>query len=338
MRKFIGIDLHSDNSVVVITDEEDRVVYQKRLPNNLEAIEAALAPHREEAVGVVVESTYNWYWLVDGLMDRGYRVHLAHATAIKKYEGLKYSGDFADAAYLAHLLRLGLLPEGYIYPREQRAARDLARKRMQLVRCRTAQVLAIEGILMRQTGARKSSNAIKQMSAEQVEELAFAPDVTLAVQANRAVSEVLQQQIEVLEQRLKERLRPQTEYHLLRTVPGIGEVLATVIMLETGPVTRFAEVGNFASYCRCVDTLRESNGKKKGEGNGKNGNKYLAWAFVEAANFALRYCPPAKSFYERKKRKTNGVVAIKALAHKLARACYHILREHKPFEVSRCFA
>ena len=118
MRKFIGIDLHSNNSVVVVADDDDRVVYQKRLPNNLEAIAAALAPHRAETVGVVIESTYNWYWLVDGLMDRGYRVHLANPTAIKKYEGLKYSGDFADAAYLAHLLRLGLLPEGYIYPRE----------------------------------------------------------------------------------------------------------------------------------------------------------------------------------------------------------------------------
>ena len=164
MRKFIGIDLHSNNSVVVIGDEEDRVVFQKRLPNSLEAIEAVLAPHREETVGVVIESTYNWYWLVDGLMDRGYQVHLANPTAIKKYEGLKYSGDFADAAYLAQLLRLGLLPEGYIYPREQRAARDLARKRMQLVRQCTAQILAIEGILMRQTGARKSCAAIKRLN------------------------------------------------------------------------------------------------------------------------------------------------------------------------------
>jgi len=338
MRKFIGIDLHSNNSVVVITDEEDRVVCQKRLPNQLEAIEAALAPHREETVGVVIESTYNWYWLVDGLMDVGYRVHLANPAAIKKYEGLKYSGDFADAAYLAHLLRLGLLPEGYIYPREQRAARDLARKRMQLVRQCTAQVLAIEGILMRQSGARQSSNAIKRFTVEQVEALPFAPDVVLALQANRAVSEVLQQQIAALEQRLQERVRLRPEYRLLRTVPGIGEVLATVIMLEAGPVSRFAQVGNFSSYCRCVDSLRESNGRKKGEGNGRNGNKYLAWAFVEAANFALRYCPQAKSFYERKKRRTHGVVAIKALAHKLARACYHILREQKPFEVKRCFA
>ena len=137
---------------------------------------------------------------------------------------------------------------------------------MQLVRQCTAQILAIEGILMRQTGARKSCAAIKRLSAEQVEAFAFAPDVALAVQANRAVSAVLQQQIAVLEQRLKERVSLRPEYRLLRTVPGIGEVLATTIMLEAGPVSRFAAVGNFASYCRCVDTLRESNGKKKGEG------------------------------------------------------------------------
>jgi len=161
--------------------------------------------------------------------------------------------------------------------------------------------------------------------------------VALAVEANRAVSEALQRQIAVLEKRLKQRVKLRAEYRLLKTVPGIGETLATTIMLETGTITRFASVGNFSSYCRCVDSRRESNGKKKGEGNVKNGNKYLAWAFVEAANFALRYCPEAKRFYERKKRKTNGIVALKAIAHKLARACYHMLREQKPFDVQRCF-
>ena len=335
--KFSGIDLHSNNSVVVVSDEEDRVVFQRRLPNVLVEIVASLAPYREELKGVVVESTYNWYWLVDGLMEAGYRVHLANTTAIKKYEGLKYSGDFADAAYLAQLLRLGLLPEGYIYPREERAARDLARKRMQLVRCRTAQTLAIENIVARQTGARMRGKQVKQLTAEQVDGLGFAPDVALALQANRAVNATLQQQIEVLEKRLQERVKLRSDYRLLKSVPGIGATLATTIMLETGTVERFANVGNFSSYCRCVDSQRISNGKKKGEGNTKNGNKYLAWAFVEAANFALRYCPEAKRFYERKKRKSNGIVAIKATAHKLARACYHILREQKPFDVKRCF-
>jgi transposase len=182
-----------------------------------------------------------------------------------------------------------------------------------------------------------SGERVKRLTAEQVEELGFAPDVALALEANRAVSETLQRQIEVLEKRLKQRVKLRPEYRLLKTVPGIGETLATTIMLETGTITRFASVGHFSSYCRCVDSRRESNGKKKGEGNAKNGNKYLAWAFVEAANFALRYCPEAKRFYERKKRKTNGIVAIKAIAHKLARACYHMLREQKPFDVQRCF-
>lgn len=337
MKKFSGIDLHSNNSVVVVSDEEDRIVWQRRLPNDLGQILTALAPHREELAGVVVESTYNWYWLVDGLMEAGYAVHLANTTAIKKYEGLKYSGDIADAAYLAQLLRLGLLPEGYIYPREDRPLRDLSRKRMQLVRCRTAQILSIENILARQTGGRMSSNAIKRLSANEVDELGFATDVALALKANLAISNSLQEQIAVLEKRLQERVSLRQEYGLLKSVPGIGQILATTIMLEAGTVTRFAEVGNFSSYCRCVNSRRESNGKKKGEGNTKNGNKYLAWAFIEAANFALRFCPEAQRFYERKKRKTSGIVAIKALAHKLARACYHILREQKPFDVKRCF-
>jgi transposase len=337
MNKYSGIDLRSNNSVVVVADEEDRIIFQKRLANKLDEILVALAPHREETVGVVVEWTYNWYWLVDGLMDAGYQVHLANPGGIKKYEGLKYSGDFADAAYLAHLLRLGLLAEGYIYPREGRAARDLSRKRMQLVRYQTAQILSIESILVRQTGAGMKSEVVKRLTAEQVDELGFVPDVALAVECNRAVSQVLQQQIEMLENRLKERVKLKPEYRLLKSVPGIGEILATTIMLETGTIARFAEAGNFSSYCRCVESLRESNGKKKGKGNTKNGNKYLAWAFIEAANFALRYCPQAKSFHDRKKRKTNSIVAFKALAHKLARACYHILREQKPFDVNRCF-
>src|SRR4029450_487251 len=160
-----------NNCVVIVSDEEDRIVFSKRVANDLRQICGALEPHREEMAGVVVESTYNWYWLGDGLMDGGYRGHLAHPSAVKKYGGLTHSGEFADAGYLAQLLRLGLLAEGYIYPREERGARDLARKRMQLVRYRTAQILSIENILARQTGARMSGEAVKRLTAEQLEEL-----------------------------------------------------------------------------------------------------------------------------------------------------------------------
>ncbi|SIT51133.1 transposase [Paraburkholderia piptadeniae] len=337
MNKFSGIDLHSNNSVVVVSDEADRIVYQRRLPNDPLQSRAALAPHREDLVGVVIEATYNWYWLVDELMNDGYRVHLANPAAIRQYEGLKYSGDFTDAAYLAQLLRLGLLAEGYIYPADERPVRDLSRKRMQLVQCRTAQILAIENLFSRHTGEQMSSERVKRLDEAQVNGFGFVPDLTLAIQANLAVMQTLQEEIGILETRLMQRVKPNPDYALLNSVPGIGPVLATTIMQETGTISRFTKVGNFSSYCRCVDSRRESNSRKKGEGNAKNGNKYLAWAFVEAANFAIRSCPEARRFYERKKHARNRIVAIKALAHKLARASYHILREHKPFEVTRCF-
>ena len=336
--KYCGIDLHSNNSVVSVINEADHVVAEKRLPNDLEKIIGLMKPWQAELAGVVVESTFNWYWLVDGLKEAGFTVHLAHTTAIKKYAGLKHSGDETDARFLAHLLRLGILPTGTILPPEHRAVRDLARKRMQLVQSRTRHILAVENITARQYGARMTSNQIKELTVEAVDEMPFPEDVGLAVKTNVAVITTLSAQIELLEKRLMSDMKVRPDYALLTSAPGIGKVLATTILLETGPIERFAGAGNFASYARCVDSVHTSNGKKKGEGNTKNGNKYLAWAFVEAAVYAMRFNAQAKRFYERKKAKTNNVVAIKALAHKLARACFHMLKEGKPFDAARCFA
>ncbi|MDE2117927.1 MAG: IS110 family transposase [Betaproteobacteria bacterium] len=333
--KYSGIDLHSNNSVVTVTDEEDRVVAEKRLPNDLTRIVGFLLPWRDELAAVIVESTYNWYWLVQ---EAGFVLKLANTGAIKKYDGLKHSGDEADARQLAHLLRLGILPTGTILPREHRAIRDLARKRMQLVRSRTSHILAIENIAARQRGMKISSNQIKKLTADEVDQMPFLEDVGLAIKSNLAVVITLGEQIDLLEKRLLEDMSERPEYSLLTSVPGIGRILASIILLETGPIGRFATVGNFASYARCVDSQHMSNGKKKGEGNTRNGNKYLSWAFVEAAYCAQRFCAEARRFYERKKAKTNTAVATKALAHKLARACYHMLKENKPFDVTRCFA
>ncbi len=336
--KYSGIDLHSNNSVIVVSDEADRMVCKRRVPNELGAVLGVLEAHRAELAGVVVESTYNWYWLVDGLQAAGYRVHLANTAAIKQYEGLKHGDDDSDAAHLAQLLRLGILPSGYICPPRERAVRDLARKRLQLVRSRTAHILSVENIVARQSGGHIKGNAVKQLKIEELHQLKLGEDVTLAMAANVAVIQTLNTQIDELEKRLRERVQPRAEFKLLNSAPGIGEILATTIMLETATVERFASVGDFASYARCVDSTRLSNGKKKGQGNVKNGNRYLAWAFIEAANFARRYCPEAQRFYERKKARTNNIVATKALAHKLARACYHMLKDAAPFDVKRCFA
>ena len=232
--KYSGIDLHSNNSVVSVIDETDRVVAEKRLPNDLAKILAFLAPWRAELAGVVVESTFNWYWLVDGLQAAGFTVHLANTTAIKKYDGLKHSGDETDARYLAHLLRLGILPTGTILPPEHRAVRDLARKRMQLVRSRTSHILAVENITARQFGTRITSNQVKRLDEESINQMHLPDDVALAVRANVAVITTLSAQIAVVEKRLQEKVAPNSDYALLTTVPGIGQTLATVIVLEVG--------------------------------------------------------------------------------------------------------
>src|ERR1700722_3961424 len=181
---YSGIDLHSNNSVVSVIDETDRVVAEKRMPNDLPKILAFLSPWRAELAGVVVESTFNWYWLVDGLQAAGFTVHLAHTTAIRKYDGLKHSGDETDARYLALLLRLGIFPTGTILPREERAVRDLARKRMQLVRSRTSHILAVENITARQSGTRITSNQVKRLDEESINQMHLPNDIALAVRAN----------------------------------------------------------------------------------------------------------------------------------------------------------
>jgi transposase len=302
--KYCGIDLHSNNSVVVVSDEADQVMYSKRHPNELSDILCALQPHRVDLVGVVVESTYNWYWLVDGLQAAGYRVHLANTVAIQQYAGLKHRGDESDARHLAHLLRLKLLPEGHIMPKADRAIRDIARKRMQLVQQRTSQILSIESSLSRHTGARISSNSIKLLDEETIGKLALDDMPGLGLKAHVAVMQTLQSQIDILETTLRRHCTARPHYRLLKTADGIGDVLATVILLETGDISRFADVGNYASYCRAVGSEHLSNGKKKGAGNTKNGNRYLGWAFVEAANFAVRYCEPARLLPHAQRQQT----------------------------------
>jgi transposase len=337
MELYAGIDLHSNNSVVTVLDEADRTVYAKRLPNDLGAIVAALRSCAGTLRGVAVESTYNWYWLVDGLQDAGFMVHLVNTAAVKQYDGLKHGGDFSDARHLAHLLRLGILPVGHIYPRAQRAVRDLMRKRSQLVRQRSAQILSIQNLLARNVGTRTSGNDVKSWQPECVDAMDLLEEQKEALKATLAVMRCIDTQISALERSILAKVKMRAEYNALKTVSGIGNVLALTIALETGDIGRFAGPGNFASYARTVDSTRESNGKKKGQGNTKCGNKYLAWAFVEAAHFAVRYDATIKRWYQKKCASSLSVVALKAVAHKLARACYYVMKDGRPFDAGRAF-
>src|SRR5919197_4762407 len=339
MRLYGAIDLHSTNNVTVVINEQDQVVYQKRLPNDLSLITQQLSNYRRSLEGIVVESTYNWYWLGDGLMEKGHRLHLANTAAIQQYSGLKYTDDHSDARWLAHLLRLDVLPEGYIYPKAERAVRDLLRKRAHLVRQHTAHVLSVQNILARNTGARFSGKRIHELTKQELTTLLADETQVLAVTSSLVVLDCLRQQIKTLEKTVHKHLHHTPSYEQVLTVPGIGTILAQTITLETGAISRFPTVGHYASYCRCVASTKMSNGKRKGTGNVKNGNPYLAWAYMEAAKFALRFQPAAQRLYQRKlaKSRNNTVLARKALAHKLARACYDMMRDLVPFEATKAF-
>lgn len=335
MPLYCGIDLHSNNHAVCVIDDDDQRLLEKKLDNDLELTIRALSPFRKQLKAIAIESTYNWYWLVDGLMEAGFQVELVNTAKVVQYSGLKRTNDRYDAFHLAHLMRLGILPTGYIYPKAERGLRDLLRKRIQLVQDRTRHLLRFQSQMQMHTGQSVPANRIKTLKYR----LPVVGDtnVQLALQSQLVVIRMLSTQIKQLEKSILSQLEPVASFEWLKTVPGIGDILAEAILLETGNIARFKGPGNFASYCRCVDSRRESNGKKKGENNRKNGNRYLAWAFIEAANFAARYSDKAKRFYLKKEKATNAIVARKALAHKLARGCYWVMRNQEPFDQDRVF-
>jgi transposase len=330
MKLYGAIDLHSNNNVLVVIDENDNMLFRKRLANDLPGVLTALVPFKPDLHGVAVESTFNWYWLVDGLIEHDYKAMLVNTVAVQQYSGLKHTDDQSDAFWLAHLIRLGILPTGYIYPKKERAVRDLLRKRLQLVRHRVTHMLSAQNQLWRTTGLNVPNNIIKKAD-HSVLNLIDDRIIQMAIKSNLTLIDTLNQQIELLENTVKKHMVLKPEFQSLLTIDGIGDILGLTIMLETGAISRFKHVGNFASYCRCVESKRLSNGKKKGTNNQKNGNKYLAWAFVETAHSIIRHSKVVHRFYQRKRAQKNGALATKALAHKLARAAYYVMRDRAPF-------
>ena len=337
METYAGIDLHSSNNFVGVINDKDKILYGKRHANRLDDVLRALDPFRDSIQGVVVESTFNWYWLVDGLQEQGYPVHLANPSAIQQYEGLKHTDDPWDSFWLAHMYRLGILPEGYIYPKEHRAVRDLLRRRLLFVRHSTAHILSLQSMISRNLGFKMSNNEIKKMKPADIESLFDCSNLVFMANNSLSAIEFLKKIIKDIEKKVKSQVKMRKEFEMLLTIPGIGNILGLTIMLEVGDIGRFPKVGDYSSYCRCVGSTRLSNGKKKGENNKKNGNKYLAWAYVEAAHFAKRHIPRAQRFYQQKMAKANGAIATKALANKLARASYFIMRDHVPFDEDMLF-
>jgi len=339
MKLYSAFDLHSNNSYLAIIDENGKRVFHQKVKNDPQLVVQILDPFKNDIEGIVVESTFNWYWMVDLLSDEGYEMHLANPTKIQQYSGLKHSDDKDDAFWLAEMLRLKILPEGYVYPKEQRPLRDLLRKRGHLVRLRTSLIVSLQNILARNIGDKMKTNDIKALKEDRVAPLlAGNDDISLAGRVSKEAIDSLTRQINAIEVAVEKKMALRKPYDLLLSMPGVGRILALTIMMETGPIGRFAKVGNYVSYCRKVPAGRFSNEKKKGTGNRKNGNKYLSWAYAEASELARRLDAESRAYYDRKRRQTNAPIAHSALAHKLARAAYHIMKEEVPFMPEKTFA
>ncbi len=332
-----GIDLHSNNLVIGIVNQDGQRLKHQKLDCDLKQVDDFLAPFKPRLKSVAVESTYNWYWLVDGLRARSYPVKLANPAQIDQSSGIKHADDKNDAFFLAELQRLNILPTGHIYDPQLRPVRDLLRRRMSLVHQRTALMLSFKSLYARTTGQTMSLSRLKDMEITEAKTLYEHPANCLIAKIQKEHIEKLDQSIETIEKAVLKCAGELPCYEKLKTLPGIGRILGMAITMETGQINRFKTPGDFASYCRTVDSRRMSNGKKKGDNNQKCGNKYLAWAFVEAANFAKRYDEHCRKWFDRKAAKTSTVIATKALACKLAKAAWHVMSQTTDYDSKRMF-
>ena len=323
--------------MIGLMNQDGKRVAHRKLDCDLKEVTDYLEPLKSQLQSMAVESTFNWYWLLDGLRERGYPIDLANPAKIEQYNGLKHVNDKDDAFHLAELQRLNILPKAHVYDPKLRPVRDLLRRRSGLVHQRTALLLSFKSLYARTTGRALDLSDAKRMDPKEAPKLYEHPANQLIAQVQAEHIQALEKSVQRIQKVVLGCAREIPLYGKLLTIPGIGKILGMTITMEVGDIKRFKTDGDFASYCRTVDAKRLSNGKTKSDNNQKCGNKYLSWAFVEAANFAKRYDENCRRWFDRKKAKTGTVIATKALACKLAKAAWHVMAHQVDYDPTRMF-
>ena len=334
---YCGVDLHARSMFTHIVDSRGDTVFAKDLAADPAVFLNAVAPFRQGLV-VGCECMFAWYWLADLCESERIPFVLGHALYMKMIHGGKAKTDRIDAAKLAGMLRGGLFPMAYVYPKAKRQTRDLLRRRSFFVRQRAqliAHIVNTNSQFNRPPLAKKLTYAANRSDgiAERFEH----PSTQLAIRADLALIDGYDEQIAGLERHLIQNAKvddPVT-FGLLRSVPGIGPILGLVLLYEIDTIARFPEVGHFLSYARLVRCRHESAGKVKGSGGKKIGNSHLKWAFSEAACLMLRSSPRAKAWMQRQEKKRGKRQALSVLEAKLGRAVYHLWRKQVPFDARR---
>lgn len=336
---YCGIDLHAKTMYVCVINQAGETVLHCNMKTDPKRLASAIEPYREDLV-ISVECLFTWYWLADWCAREGIAFVLGHALYMKAIHGGKAKNDRIDSEKIARLLKAGMLPQAYVYPARMRATRDLLRRRMMFARYRGDLTAHIQNTVSQYNLPPLGARAGRKKERAAIPAHFPDPVVRQMVELDITVIDHLDEQLRVLEQDLamKAKAHDAGAYHLLRTVPGIGRILAMVILYEIDDISRFPTLGQFASYSRLVKCAKESAGKKMGYSGKKIGNAYLKWAFSEAAVLFLRGNPPAHKAIARLATKHGKGKALSILAHRLGRAVYVMLTKRKPFDQERFMA
>jgi transposase len=340
MKFYCGIDLSARDCHVCVIDQQLQIMVQQKMRNDLPTIIKLLMPYQTN-LQIVVESTFNWYWLVDGLKAAGFDVVLAHTLGLYLITGAKVKTDRRDAYSLAKLLLVGAVPKAYIYPVETRPVRDLLRRRMHLVQVRGGEYGSLRRLLLRQGILSNRQQEIKTATEAELEQWFEHPLVRLHASQELERIALYSEQIAELEKTILALAKTAPSYELLLKLPGVGQTIALTILYEVGELTRFASPRVFSSYCRVVPGIAQS-GNVSGRGRAsKQGNHYLKAAFSQAAVAAVRCYPKVRRYYERQMKRHQGrgrkMICYNIIAHKLAQAAFQILKEQSEYREELLF-
>ena len=333
---YCGIDLHTKKMYICILDGTGETVIHQNIRTDPEAFLSVIAAYREDIV-VAVECMFTWYWIADLCASEGIPFVLGHALYMKAIHGGKSKNDKIDSHKIAVLLRGGMLPQSYVYPARMRATRDLLRRRNHLVRKRAELLAHIQNTRHQYNLEDPLGRIAKPKNRQGVVERFDNPCVQKSIAVNLEIISAYDRILERLERDIIQTANEHDalSYNLLKTIPGVGRILALILLYEVENIDRFPRVQDFVSYARLVKCAKESNGKKYGTSGKKIGNAHLKWAFSEAAVLFLKGNEAGKRYLDRLTSKHGKGKALSILAHKLGRAAYFMLKDKKAFDEKR---
>jgi transposase len=333
---YCGVDLHARTMYLCIVNQADEILYHQEIPTQADRFLETLAPYREDVV-VSVECIFTWYWLADLCTEQQIPFVLGHALYMKAIHGSKTKNDRIDSKKIAKLLRAGMIPMAYVYPKPMRSTRDLLRRRMHFVRQRADLLTHIQQTNYQYNLPKIGKTLKYKGNREGVAERFEDESARKTVETDLELIEFYDTMIRKLEWHLVRSAKDHDPHalHLLQTVPGIGKILSLVILYEIQDITRFPKVQDFASYARLIRPKKTSDGKRCGTGNGRIGNSYLKWAFSEAVMLFLRETREAQPFIRRLERKYGKEKARGILAHRLGRTVYYMLKKTQVFDIKK---